>query len=102
MLGNSEKQPCVYQFATSFPTGFALAQSWNTRLLERVGEAVGREMEAYGVTYWLAPGMNNPFENPLCGRNFEYYSEGSAAHGERWRRLSAGAFMFTKRLFCDY
>ena len=74
MLGNPAKQPCVYQFATSFPTGLALAQSWNTALAERVGKAVGKEMERYGVTYWLAPGMNI-HRNPLGGRNFEYYSE---------------------------
>ena len=54
MLGNPERQPCVYQFTTSFPVGTALAQTWNTELIERVGEAVGKEMEAYGITYWLA------------------------------------------------
>ena len=49
-LGNPEKQPCIYQFATSFPAGLSLAQSWNLPLAEAVGEAVGKEMEAYGVT----------------------------------------------------
>ena len=57
-LGNPEKQPCIYQFATSFPAGLSLAQSWNLPLAEAVGEAVGKEMEAYGVTYWLAPALN--------------------------------------------
>ena len=70
MFGDPDRQPCVYQFTTAFPVGLALAQSWNTKLVERVGDAVGKEMERYGVTYWLAPGMNI-HRNPLCGRNFE-------------------------------
>ena len=51
MLGNPQKQPCIYQFTTSFPVGLALAQSWNASLVEKVGAAVGKEMEKYGVTY---------------------------------------------------
>jgi len=74
MLGNPDKNPVIYQFTTAFPVGLALAQTWNQELAESVGKAVGEEMKAYGVTYWLAPALNI-HRNPLCGRNFEYFSE---------------------------
>ena len=63
-----------YQFCTAFPVGTALAQTWDTELLTRIGRAVSREMEEFHVDLWLAPGMNLQ-RNPLCGRNFEYFSE---------------------------
>ena len=69
-----KKDTPLYQFCTAFPVGTSLAQSWNPALCEAVGSAIGEEMDRYLVTYWLAPAMNI-HRNPLCGRNFEYYSE---------------------------
>ena len=63
-----------YQFCTAFPVGTLIAQTWDDELAEEVGKAVAEELKLFQVTLWLAPGMNI-HRNPLCGRNFEYYSE---------------------------
>ena len=63
-----------YQYCTMIPCATSLACSWNLDLIERLGKLVGEEMEEFGVQLWLAPGMNI-HRNPLCGRNFEYFSE---------------------------
>jgi len=64
----------ITHFATAWPIGTALAQTWNKTLIEKVGFAVGTEMTEFGVDLWLAPGMNI-HRDPLGGRNFEYFSE---------------------------
>ena len=60
--------------ATCFPTAVNLASSWDTTLLQRVGEAIAVEALAQGVSVVLGPGVNIK-RSPLCGRNFEYFSE---------------------------
>ena len=63
-----------YQFCTAYPVGTMIAQSWDVDVARQMGESIGADMKAAGVTLWLAPGMNL-HRNPLNGRNFEYYSE---------------------------
>ena len=69
-----ENARTYYQFCTAFPVGTAMAQTWNEELLQSFGRAVSHEMKEFHIDLWLAPGMNIQ-RNPLCGRNFEYYSE---------------------------
>ncbi|MBW3091097.1 beta-glucosidase GluB [Bifidobacterium miconisargentati] len=79
-LGLGESKP-----ATCFPTAGTVANSWDPALAEEMGEALGKEAHDLDVNVLLGPGLNIK-RNPLCGRNFEYYSEDPIVAG----RMAAG------------
>ncbi|MBO7252636.1 MAG: fibronectin type III-like domain-contianing protein, partial [Oscillospiraceae bacterium] len=89
MTGDAEKDTVLYQYTTAFPVANALAQSWNKDLMYKVGSAIYREMKEYGCTYWLAPAINI-HRNPLCGRNFEYFSEDPVLSGQMASAITQG------------
>ncbi len=78
-----------YQYCAAVPIGTCIAQSWNDELAFECGDIVGAEMERFGVHVWLAPAMNIQ-RNPLCGRNFEYYSEDPLISGNMAAAITMG------------
>lgn len=81
--------PINYMYCTAIPIGTALAQSFNISACEELGDMVGQEMEQFGVNLWLAPAMNIQ-RSPLCGRNFEYYSEDPVVSGNIAAAITLG------------
>ena len=93
-LGFGKEQPVRNgtiheQYCTAIPIGTALAQSWNEIVCEECGDIAADEMERFGVHIWLAPAMNI-HRFPLCGRNFEYYSEDPLISGKMAAGITRG------------
>ena len=78
-----------YMYATAIPIGTHLAQTFDLDLVRNLGRLVADEMTEFGIAWWLAPGLNI-HRNPLCGRNFEYYSEDPLLSGEMAAAITLG------------
>lgn len=85
----AKTESVFYQYASAIPIGTALAQAWNPAVPQACGDIVGEEMELFGVNVWLAPALNI-HRSPLCGRNFEYYSEDPLLSGKTAAAMTRG------------
>lgn len=98
--------PMNYVYCIAIPIGTALAQAWNPEVPTICGDMVGKEMEMFGVHIWLAPAMNI-HRSPLCGRNFEYYSEDPLVAGTVSTAITAAVqkhdkcAVSVKHFFCN-
>lgn len=81
--------PINYVYCTAIPIGTELAQSWSVDVCKECGDIVGEEMEMFGVHLWLAPALNI-HRSPLCGRDFEYYSEDPFVSGKVAAAITQG------------
>lgn len=94
LLGLKQERPqrngtIYHQNCTAIPVGVALAQSWSTSVCQECGDLVGAEMECFGIHLWLAPALNI-HRLPLCGRNFEYFSEDPLISGRMAAAITLG------------
>ena len=85
----NENVDTYYMYATAIPIGTHLAQTFDIELVRQIGKLVADEMTEFGIAWWLAPGLNI-HRNPLCGRNFEYYSEDPLLSGAMAAAITLG------------
>jgi beta-glucosidase len=83
------RQSEISMASTAWPCSTALASSFDLDLIKKVGEETGKEARKLGCSFWLAPGMNI-HRSPLCGRNFEYYSEDPFLTGKMASAITKG------------
>ena len=88
-LTNFLEKKSSQTYTTAIPIATALAQTFNTDLLEKIGDLIASEMDIYNIRLWLAPALNI-HRNILCGRNYEYFSEDPLISGKMAAALIRG------------
>ena len=89
-------QETFYQYCVAIPIGTGIAQSFNDDLAAECGRLVGEEMEIFGIDIWLAPALNI-MRSPLCGRDFEYFSEDPLVSGRMAGAITRGVQSYPGR-----